>query len=154
MSPHSGGGEWSGLKTPIEVNGRYFRLSNENVSSVYDDRLDKIDPEGTLVPGQRRYLLSVSLSRSCYCWLCRNTGTSEGGTSPRDASPNTNDVSAGKEPGSKKAQLMAKVSLFSQVSREFSKVWAESLLFRPYPPTWRRPRTRRKLSHLLEVQQF
>ena len=22
---------------------------------MYDDRLDKVDPEGTLVPGQRRY---------------------------------------------------------------------------------------------------
>ena len=37
--------------------GRHYRLSNENVSSVYDDRLDKIDPEGTLVPGQRRYYI-------------------------------------------------------------------------------------------------
>ena len=36
----------------------HYRLSNENVSSVYDDRLDKIDPEGTLVPGQRRYSVS------------------------------------------------------------------------------------------------
>lgn len=31
------------------------RLSNENVSSVYDDRLDKVDPEGTLQPRQRRW---------------------------------------------------------------------------------------------------
>lgn len=73
-------------------------MSNENVSSVYDDRLDKIDPEGTLVPGQRRNT---------------GAGASEGGTPPRDASPNTND-STTKETGSKKAQLMAKVSLFSQ----------------------------------------
>ena len=66
--------------------------------------------------------------------LSRKTGTSEGGTSPREASPNTNEGSAGKEPGSKKAQLMAKVSLFSQVSRECSKVWSGSLIFRRCPP--------------------
>ena len=41
---------------------QHSRLSNENVSSVYDDRLDKIDPEGTLVPGQRRYLAPASQS--------------------------------------------------------------------------------------------
>ena len=77
--------------------------------------------------------------------MSRKTGTSEGGTSPREASPNTNEGSAGREQGSKKAQLMAKVSLFSQVSREFSKVWSGSLIFRRCPPMWRRPRTRRML---------
>ena len=31
------------------------RLSNENVNSVYDDRLDKLDPEGNLQqPGGRQ----------------------------------------------------------------------------------------------------
>jgi len=71
-------------------------LSNENVTSIYDDRLDKLDPEGTLQPGQRR-----------------NTGTSDGGTSPRDStSPSPMRDQQGQ--GSKKAQLMAKVSIFSQ----------------------------------------
>jgi len=71
-------------------------LSNENVTSIYDDRLDKLDPEGTLQPGQRR-----------------NTGTSDGGMSPRDStSPSPMKDPQGQ--GSKKAQLMAKVSIFSQ----------------------------------------
>ena len=30
------------------------RLSSENVSSPYDDRLDKIDPEGSVLPGPAR----------------------------------------------------------------------------------------------------
>ena len=59
--------------------------------------------------------------------LCRNTGASEGGTSPRDASPITNDTNS-KEAGSKKAQLMAKVSLFSQVSGEVF-VWSGLTLY-------------------------
>ena len=40
------------------------RLSNENVSSVYDDRLDKVDPEGTLQPRQRRWAV---VTRSLQC---------------------------------------------------------------------------------------
>ena len=54
MSPHSGGGETINTAGRRSIMSQLYRLSNENVSSVYDDRLDKIDPEGTLVPGQRR----------------------------------------------------------------------------------------------------
>jgi len=73
-------------------------LSNENVTSVYDDRLDKVDPDGNLQVRQRR-----------------NTGTSDGGTSPARDSPGASvSPSPMKDPGSKKAQLMAKVSIFSQ----------------------------------------
>ena len=32
----------------------YCRLSNENVTSPYDDRLDKVDPEGNLAPAASR----------------------------------------------------------------------------------------------------
>lgn len=73
-------------------------MSNENVTSPYDDRLDKIDPAGTLAPNQN----------------------SEGSlTSPRDSPtvPNSisNEASPMKESASKKAAFMGKVSIFSKV---------------------------------------
>jgi len=76
-------------------------LSNENVTSPYDDRLDKIDPPGTLAPAQ-------------------NSRDREGSvTSPRDSptTPNSisNEASPMKEPASKKAAFMGKVSMFSKV---------------------------------------
>jgi len=73
-------------------------LSNENVNSVYDDRLDKLDPEGNLQqPGGRQR---------------RHTGTSDvGGSSPRDSRATSPMKEA---PGSKKAQIMGKLSVFSQ----------------------------------------
>jgi len=78
-------------------------LSNENVTSPYDDRLDKIDPAGTLAPNNIR-------SRAGSI------------TSPRDSPimPNSvsNEASPMKEqpaPASKKAAFMGKVSMFSKV---------------------------------------
>jgi len=70
------------------------------VSSPYDDRLDKIDPAGTLTPNKFR--------------------DREGSiTSPRDSPvmPNSvsNEASPMKEPASKKAAFMGKVSMFSKV---------------------------------------
>ena len=56
MSPRSGGGESEILiLSAIFPSFTYFRLSKENVTSIYDDRLDKVDPDGNLQPGQRRY---------------------------------------------------------------------------------------------------
>jgi len=77
------------------------RLSNENVTSPYDDRLDKIDPAGNLAPTNIR-------SRAGSI------------TSPRDSPimPNavSNEASPMKEqPASKKAAFMGKVSMFSKV---------------------------------------
>ena len=48
------------------IDQNIFRLSKENVTSIYDDRLDKVDPDGNLQPGQRRYyeLLAVSLTNA------------------------------------------------------------------------------------------
>jgi len=76
-------------------------LSNENVTSPYDDRLDKIDPAGNLAPTNIR-------SRAGSI------------TSPRDSPimPNavSNEASPMKEqPASKKAAFMGKVSMFSKV---------------------------------------
>jgi len=94
------------------------RLSSENVSSPYDDRLDKVDPEGTAIPGPGN----------------RNRRTSGGGnrsglSSPYDSSnppgpspqqPGTKTTSAPtsplkERPESKKASFLGKVSSLSQV---------------------------------------
>ena len=67
MSPHSGGGEGKHLTMKLTgtiILSPHCRLSNENVSSVYDDRLDKVDPEGTLQPRQRRWAV-VTWSSQC-----------------------------------------------------------------------------------------
>jgi len=109
------------------------------VTSPYDDRLDKIDPEGNLAPGQNRRVPSVSPSRSRSRTSSndfsdderinrqkkavkgRDPGKDNEGsaTSPRDSPtvPNSipNEASPLKESGSKKAAFMGKVSMFSKV---------------------------------------
>jgi len=119
-------------------------LSNENVTSPYDDRLDKLDPEGNLAPSQnRRGPPSGSPSRSrsrtssndftddedkrerikrqIEAVKGRAPGKdSEGSlTSPRDSPTIPNSISTEaspmKEPASKKAAFMGKVSMFSKV---------------------------------------
>ena len=55
MSPRSGGGEYIDQHQKPLLVIVIKRLSNENVTSVYDDRLDKLDPEGNLgQPGGRQ----------------------------------------------------------------------------------------------------
>ena len=54
MSQHSGGGGIL-LQQHNIIFYYHYRLSSENVSSPYDDRLDKLDPEGnTILPGPTR----------------------------------------------------------------------------------------------------
>eukprot|EP00092_Neocalanus_flemingeri_P023116 GFUD01025064.1.p1 GENE.GFUD01025064.1~~GFUD01025064.1.p1 ORF type:complete len:627 (+),score=199.24 GFUD01025064.1:96-1976(+) len=77
-------------------------MSNETVTSPYDDRLDKLDPEGNLGPGQNR------------------SPNSEGSIkSPNDSATIPNSISKEaspmKEPASKKAAFMGKMSMFSKV---------------------------------------
>ena len=64
------------------------RLSSENVSSPYDDRLDKIDPEGSALPGPTRNRWVKKYSRKQYeKKLFRYQSGDRGGsaaTSPRD----------------------------------------------------------------------
>ena len=69
MSPHSGGGEGKHLTLKLTgtiILSPHCRLSNENVSSVYDDRLDKVDPEGTLQPRQRRWASGHVIITMCH----------------------------------------------------------------------------------------
>ena len=69
MSPHSGGGKGKHLTlklTDTIILSPHCRLSNENVSSVYDDRLDKVDPEGTLQPRQRRWASGHVIITMCH----------------------------------------------------------------------------------------
>ena len=54
MSQHSGGGQpaFQTMNVSTYTSHDLYRLSSENVSSPYDDRLDKVDPEGTApLPG-------------------------------------------------------------------------------------------------------
>ena len=64
-----------------------FSLSNENVSSVYDDRLDKIDPEGTLVPGQRRYITHQAVSYRVLTAVAGTLGPARAGHLPETPHP-------------------------------------------------------------------
>ena len=91
------------------------RLSSENVSSPYDDRLDKVDPEGSAVSGL------PGPSRSRYRSGDRSvvTPTTPSNTSQTSVRPTSRTTSAPtsplKERVSKRDTLLGKVSVFSQV---------------------------------------
>jgi len=95
------------------------RLSSENVSSPYDDRLDKVDPEGTAIPGPGRNRTTSGGNRSGLS-SPYDSNTNVVGAIPSPAQPGTKTTSAPtsplkERPEGKKGSFLGKVTSLSQV---------------------------------------
>merc|ERR1712223_105986 len=95
------------------------RLSSENVSSPYDDRLDKVDPEGTAIPGPGRNRTTSGGNRSGLS-SPYDSNTNVVGAIPSPAQPGSKTTSAPtsplkERPEGKKGSFLGKVTSLSQV---------------------------------------
>ena len=89
----------------------YDRLSSENVNSPYDDRLDKVDPDCSALPGPSRTRYR-SGERSA---VTPSTPSTAARLDSRTTSAPTSPL---KERVSKRDTLLGKVSVLSQVGME------------------------------------